>query len=72
MLSFADYKDRISKSVHYHIENNIPFAREHLDVIKRFGRFPNRNQALKRKSTKEELSFLAAGGVKWDSSKDTK
>ena len=26
MLSFADYKDRISKSVHYHIENNIPFA----------------------------------------------
>ena len=26
MLSFKDYKDRISKSVHYHIENNIPFA----------------------------------------------
>ena len=26
MLSFTDYKDRISKSVHYHIENNIPFA----------------------------------------------
>jgi hypothetical protein len=26
MLSFRDYKDRISKSVHYHIENNIPFA----------------------------------------------
>ena len=26
MLSFADYKDKISKSVHYHIENNIPFA----------------------------------------------
>tara|TARA_Y100000592_G_scaffold32532_1_gene51664 strand:+ start:35 stop:574 length:540 start_codon:yes stop_codon:yes gene_type:complete len=26
MLSFVDYKDRLSKSVHYHIENNIPFA----------------------------------------------
>ena len=26
MLSFADYKDKISKSVHYHIENNIQFA----------------------------------------------
>jgi hypothetical protein len=26
MLSFNDYKDRISQSVHYHIENNIPFA----------------------------------------------
>jgi len=26
MLSFADYKDRMSKSVHYHVENKIPFA----------------------------------------------
>ena len=26
MLSFGDYKEIISKSVHYHIENNIPFA----------------------------------------------
>lgn len=26
MLTFAEYKDEISKSVHYHVENNIPFA----------------------------------------------
>ena len=26
MLRFADYKNKISKSVHYHVENNIPFA----------------------------------------------
>jgi hypothetical protein len=26
MLKFSEYKDKISKSVHYHIENNIPFA----------------------------------------------
>lgn len=26
MLSFKDYKEKISKSVHYHVENNIPFA----------------------------------------------
>ena len=26
MLSFGDYKDKISKSVMYHVENNIPFA----------------------------------------------
>jgi len=26
MLSFGEYKDKISKSVHYHVENNIPFA----------------------------------------------
>ena len=26
MLSFTDYKDKISKSVMYHVENKIPFA----------------------------------------------
>src|SRR6056300_1197409 len=26
MLSFTDYKEKISKSVMYHVENNIPFA----------------------------------------------
>ena len=26
MLSFADYKDKMSKAVHYHVENKIPFA----------------------------------------------
>jgi len=26
LLSFKDYKDKISVSVHYHIENNIPLA----------------------------------------------
>ena len=26
MFSFSDYKDKISQSVHYHIENNIPVA----------------------------------------------
>ena len=26
MLSFTDYKDKISKSVMYHVENHIPFA----------------------------------------------
>ena len=26
MLKFSDYTDRISKAVHYHVENNIPLA----------------------------------------------
>jgi hypothetical protein len=26
MLSFKDYKDKISKAVHYHVENKIPLA----------------------------------------------
>lgn len=38
------------------------FARIHHDIIARFGRFPHRNAALGRKSTAEELLFLAEGG----------
>ena len=26
MLKFSDYTDKISKAVHYHVENNIPLA----------------------------------------------
>jgi uncharacterized protein (DUF924 family) len=34
----------------------------HRDIITRFGRFPHRNAILGRKSTTEELAFLAGGG----------
>jgi len=30
----------------------------HEDLIARFGRFPGRNKALRRESTKEEIEFL--------------
>jgi uncharacterized protein (DUF924 family) len=35
-------------------------ARQHRDVVARFGRFPHRNAALGRVSTAEEAAFLAA------------
>jgi len=38
------------------------YAHLHRDVIARFGRFPHRNVVLGRKSTVEELQFLAEGG----------
>lgn len=38
------------------------YARVHRDIIVRFGRFPHRNGPLGRKSTAEELQFLAEGG----------
>jgi len=34
----------------------------HRDLIKRFGRFPYRNDILGRESTREEVEFLASGG----------
>jgi uncharacterized protein (DUF924 family) len=39
-------------------ENN-EFAIKHMEIIKRFGRFPHRNDILKRKSTDEEITFLS-------------
>ncbi len=34
------------------------FARGHLEVVRRFGRFPSRNGILGRESTGEEEEFL--------------
>jgi len=38
------------------------WAKVHLDIIARFGRFPHRNPVLGRVSTPDELVFLKAGG----------
>ncbi|MFC5566419.1 DUF924 family protein [Rubellimicrobium aerolatum] len=37
-------------------------ARAHRDQIRRFGRFPTRNEVLRRESTPAERAFLAEGG----------
>ncbi len=39
-------------------DNTINFAKQHIDIIVRFGRFPHRNRVLGRKSTAKELEFL--------------
>ena len=42
-------------------------AKSHLEIVKRFGRFPHRNEALGRENTKEEEEWLKTGetfGVK--------
>ena len=41
---------------------SVDWARKHLDVIVRFGRFPHRNAILGRPSTAEELEFLKQPG----------
>nr|WP_245218606.1 DUF924 family protein [Rubellimicrobium aerolatum] len=40
----------------------LPHVRAHRGVIRRFGRFPMRNDALGRQSTPEEKAFLNGGG----------
>lgn len=41
---------------------NLLHARAHREVIRRFGRFPHRNGALDRPSTRAERAFEAEGG----------
>jgi len=41
------------------------FARDHHNVIARFGRFPHRNPVLGRQSSREEEAFLADGTQGW-------
>lgn len=43
---------------------NVLHARAHRGVIRRFGRFPHRNEALGRVSTAEERAYLAQGGYR--------
>ncbi|MGE0372802.1 MAG: DUF924 family protein [Gammaproteobacteria bacterium] len=40
--------------------DNARYALHHREIIRRFGRFPHRNQALGRESTGEESAYLAS------------
>ncbi len=39
-------------------ETDIDYALQHYEIIKKFGRFPHRNDVLGRNSTEEETAFL--------------
>lgn len=43
----------------------LAFARDHHDVIARYGRFPSRNAALGRVSTAEEVAYLSRPDAGW-------
>ncbi len=44
------------------LEDNVPYAVDHRDIVARFGRFPHRNAVLGRATTGEEQQFLDGGG----------
>jgi uncharacterized protein (DUF924 family) len=43
-------------------ERHLQFARQHYDIVRRFGRFPHRNPILGRAMSAEEQRFLDEGG----------
>jgi len=40
------------------LTNNLRFAEHHREIVKKFGRFPHRNQTLGRESTELEIEYL--------------
>lgn len=44
------------------VAGNLDFAKQHRDIVARFGRFPHRNAILGRESTPEESAFLEQPG----------
>ena len=42
--------------------DNLKYAEDHADIVRRFGRFPHRNPVLGRATTPEEQAFLDSGG----------
>lgn len=53
----AEDYPRYGKTVDFFLK----FAREHAEIIERFGRFPHRNKILQRESTGEEKRYLKEG-----------
>ena len=43
-------------------DSNLMHAKVHREVIRQFGRFPYRNDALSRKTTEAEKAFISDGG----------
>jgi uncharacterized protein (DUF924 family) len=47
------------------VDAPLPWAQKHRDIIRRFGRFPHRNEILGREATAEEIAFLAQPGSRF-------
>jgi uncharacterized protein (DUF924 family) len=47
------------------VDSPLPWVQRHFDVIRRFGRFPHRNEILGREATAEEIAFLAQPGSRF-------
>lgn len=66
-LPFAHSEDAADQDISVALnaalgEPYLTHAKRHRDIVRRFGRFPHRNEILGRVSTAEEIDFLAKGG----------
>jgi uncharacterized protein (DUF924 family) len=59
---FKELRNEVSSELAGLFDGYLEYAREHYEIVKRFGRFPHRNSILARHSTAEELIFLQQPG----------
>lgn len=57
-----DVPEDSAQDVKDYIQKTIGFEERHLAIIKKFGRYPHRNKAIGRETTKEEKDWLEGGG----------
>jgi len=59
-------QDRAVRLMHMRLESplNLVHAKVHREIIRRFGRFPSRNEALGRTSTEAEQAFVDSNGYR--------
>lgn len=58
---FTQLQANAPAAVQAKLDNYVSSARQHHDIVARFGRFPHRNAILGRTSTPEEAAFLQNG-----------
>ena len=59
---FKDLLERAPEPLEADAKNYLDFAKSHEAIVKRFGRYPHRNETLGRASTPEETKFLKEPG----------
>jgi uncharacterized protein (DUF924 family) len=62
VMCFAACAVEAPEAAKERVRSTLDYATKHRDIIRRFGRFPHRNEALGRASTEEEAKFLAEHG----------
>lgn len=62
VASFTALRDELAGELRERVAGSLDFARQHRDIVRRFGRFPHRNALLGRSSTADESEFLTRPG----------
>ena len=63
MRLFAALRAAAPEDWHALFDGYLGYARQHSEILERFGRFPHRNRLLGRESTTQERAWLAGGGA---------